>query len=103
MLPGFWSLSQRVPAAKAALLRAGDLSEQDFADAAGRLRGGEPAVDALDERFVAAFAIAGTAEDCLAQARRYREAGASELALSFVGPRPDDDMEYLASAIGLRA
>ena len=103
MLPGFWSLSQRVPAAKAALLRAGDLSEQDFADAAGRLRAGEPAADALDDRFVAAFAVAGTAEDCLAQARRYREAGASELALSFVGPQPDDDMEYLASAIGLRA
>ena len=100
MLPGFWSLGQRVPAAKAALLRAGDLSEQDFAVAVGRLRAGEPAADALDDRFVAAFAIAGTAEDCLAQARRYREAGASELALSFVGPRPDEDMEYLARAVG---
>ena len=96
MLPGFWSLSQRVPAAKAALLRAGGLAEADFVSAVEQLRGGERPSDALDERFVAAFAIAGTAEDCLTQARRYREAGASELALTFVGEQPERDMEYLA-------
>ena len=96
MLPGFWALAQRVPAAKAALLRAGDLSESDFAAAVARLHAGTPASDALDDRFVAAFAIAGSAEDCLAQARRYRAAGATELALSFVGPQPHADMEYLA-------
>jgi 5,10-methylenetetrahydromethanopterin reductase len=84
------------------LLRAGDLSEHDFASAVGRLQAGERPADALDDRFVAAFAIAGTAQDCLAQARRYREAGASELALTFVGPRPDEDMEYLAQAVGGR-
>ena len=100
MLPGFWTLGQRVPAAKAALLRVGDLSEQDLAVAVGRLRAGEPAADVLDDRFVAAFAIAGTADDCLAQARRYREAGASELALTFVGEQPEQDMEYLAQTVG---
>jgi 5,10-methylenetetrahydromethanopterin reductase len=100
LLPGFWSLSQRVPAAKAALLRAGGLTEADFVSAVERLRGGERPADALDERFVAAFAVAGTANDCLAQARRYREAGVSELALTFVGSRPDEDMQYLADAIG---
>jgi 5,10-methylenetetrahydromethanopterin reductase len=99
MLPGFWSLSQQVPAAKAALLRAGGLTEADFVSAVERLQGGERPADALDQRFVAAFAIAGTADDCLAQARRYREAGASELALSFVGPRPDEDLAYLAQAV----
>src|ERR1700730_10433313 len=41
MLPGFWSLGQRVPAAKSALLQAGDLSEADFAAAVDRLRRGE--------------------------------------------------------------
>jgi 5,10-methylenetetrahydromethanopterin reductase len=99
MLPGFWSLSQQVPAAKAALLRAGGLTEADFVSAVERLQGGERPADALDQRFVAAFAIAGTADDCLAQARRYREVGASELALSFVGPRPDEDLAYLAQAV----
>ncbi len=96
MLPGFWSLSQRVPAAKAALLRAGGLAEADFISAVERLQAGERPLDALDERFVAAFAIAGTAEDCVVQARRYREAGANEVALTFVGEQPERDMEYLA-------
>ncbi len=100
MLPPFWSLAQRVPAAKSALLRAGGLAESDFVTAVERLRAGER--DALDERFVGAFAIAGTAEDCLAQAQRYHAAGAGELALSFVGPHPEEDMVYLAGAVGGR-
>jgi alkanesulfonate monooxygenase SsuD/methylene tetrahydromethanopterin reductase-like flavin-dependent oxidoreductase (luciferase family) len=99
MLPGFWSLGQRVPAAKSALLRAGDLSEVDFAAAVDRLRAGEAPADALDARFVEAFAIAGTAEDALAQARRYREAGTSELVLTFVGTQPEADMADLAHAV----
>lgn len=98
MLPGFWSLGQRVPAAKAALLRAGALTESDFAAAVARLRAGERGADVLDDRFVEAFAIAGTAEDALAQARRYGEAGASELVLTFAGRRPEPDMQYLANA-----
>jgi 5,10-methylenetetrahydromethanopterin reductase len=99
MLPGFWSLAQRVPAAKAALLRAGGLSEADFAAAVARLRGGELPAQALDDRFVGAFAIAGSAPDCVEQARRYRSAGATELALTFVGSQPEADMDYLASAV----
>ena len=39
-----------------------------------RLRAGKSAAEMLDDRFLAAFAIAGTAEDCLAQARAYLEA-----------------------------
>jgi 5,10-methylenetetrahydromethanopterin reductase len=101
MLPGFWSLGQRVPAARSALLRAGGLSEADFAAAVGRLRAGERPEQALDDRFVATFAIAGTAEDCLAQARAYGEVGVSELVLTFVGAQPDADMEYLARAVPL--
>src|SRR5262249_13587818 len=100
MLPGFWSLARRVPAAKSALLRAGGLAEADFAAAVERLRVGER--DALDQRFVDAFSVAGAAEGCLAQARRYRAAGASELALTFVGPHPEADLAYLAAAVGGR-
>ncbi len=97
MLPSFWTLGQRVPAAKAALLRARGLSEPDFAAAVRRLHAGEHPAQALDDRFVEAFAIAGTAEDALAQARRYGEAGASELVLTFAGRRPEADMQYLAN------
>ena len=100
MLPGFWSLAQRIPAARSALLRAGELVEADFAVAVDRLRAGEKPEHALDDRFVAAFAIAGTADDCLAQSRAYRVAGATELALTFVGAQPERDMEYLAAGFG---
>jgi 5,10-methylenetetrahydromethanopterin reductase len=96
MLPGFWSLAQRVPAARSALLRAGELGESDFAAAVEHLRAGEKPDHALDDRFVAAFAIAGTADDCLAQARAYRAAGTTELALTFVGAQPETDMAYFA-------
>jgi 5,10-methylenetetrahydromethanopterin reductase len=98
MLPSFWALGQRVPSAKAALLKAAGLSEADFAAAVRRLHAGERAAQALNDRFVQAFAIAGTAEDALAQARRYGEAGASELVLTFAGRRPEADMQYLANA-----
>ena len=88
-----------VPAAKAALLRAEGLSEEDFSRAVERLRSGQ--TESCDDRFVQAFAIAGTAQDCLAQARWYGEAGATELALSFAGDRPEDDIRYLGDAMRL--
>ena len=99
MLPSFWALGECVPAARSAMLKAEGLSEGDFAGAVARLRAGEKAADALDERFVSAFAIAGTAADCLAQAQRYFDAGASELALSFAGTQPEEDMRYLGGAL----
>jgi 5,10-methylenetetrahydromethanopterin reductase len=101
MLPSFWSLAQRVPAAKVALLGAPELTEGDLAAAVERLGAGMHPAEALDDRFTAAFAIAGTADDCLAQARRYRAAGASELALTFAGTQPEADMAYLAAAGGV--
>jgi alkanesulfonate monooxygenase SsuD/methylene tetrahydromethanopterin reductase-like flavin-dependent oxidoreductase (luciferase family) len=42
----------------------------------------------LDDRFITGFALAGTAEQVIAQAAQYRRAGADELALSFAGPQP---------------
>jgi 5,10-methylenetetrahydromethanopterin reductase len=99
VLPGFWSLGQRIPAAKSALLRAGGLSESDFAAAVERLRAGEKPAEVLDERFVDAFAIAGTAQDCLARARQYFAAGTSELVLSFAGAQAEEDMRYLGEAL----
>src|SRR5207302_3918813 len=82
MLPGYWALGERSHAARSALLCAEDLSAADFASAAERLRAGANPTDALDDRFMRAFAIAGTGDDCLAQVQRYRSAGATELALT---------------------
>jgi 5,10-methylenetetrahydromethanopterin reductase len=57
MLPSFWSLGERIPAAKVALLRAKRLSEKDLTTAVARLRAGERAAYVLDDRFVEAFTI----------------------------------------------
>jgi 5,10-methylenetetrahydromethanopterin reductase len=97
MLPAYWSLGERVPSAKSAMLRAKDLVESDIANAVEQLRAGHAAADVLDDRFLAAFALAGTAQDCLAQAQHYFEAGATELALSFAQGEPELDMKLLGA------
>jgi 5,10-methylenetetrahydromethanopterin reductase len=98
MLPAYWTLAQRLPAAKGALLDGSDISEVDFADAMARLAGERP--DAvLDERFVRAFSVAGNADDCRTLAVSYGAAGVTELALTFAGPTSAADMKYMASAV----
>jgi 5,10-methylenetetrahydromethanopterin reductase len=99
MLPAYWSLGERVPSAKAAMLRAKDLPEADIASAVERLRAGRAAADVLDARFLAAFAIAGTPQDCLVQAQRYFDAGATELAVSFAAIEPQRDMKLLGGVM----
>ena len=95
MLPGFWKLGQRFAAAKAAMLRGSGITEAEFADAVDKLNAGAPAARALDGPFVTSFAVAGTAEECLAQSADYVKAGVTELVLTFVGAGPRDDMADL--------
>ena len=99
MLPAYWALGQRLPAAKCALLEGSDISEAEFATAVGRLKHGEPAANVLDDRYSAAFTIAGTAEDCRAQAAVYAAAGVAELALTFSGAHAAADMATVAKAM----
>jgi 5,10-methylenetetrahydromethanopterin reductase len=99
LLADYWSLGQRVPSAKSALLRARGLSEPDIVTVVDEMRAGKSAAEILDDRFLAAFAIAGTAEDCLARARSYFEAGATELVLTFAGSEAERDMQYLGGAL----
>jgi 5,10-methylenetetrahydromethanopterin reductase len=75
------------------------IPRSEFAAALDRLRRGENAAAALDERFVDTFAIAGTAEHCLHQAARYRAAGVDEIALTFAGTQPATDIAYLGRAL----
>jgi 5,10-methylenetetrahydromethanopterin reductase len=99
MLPGFWRLGQRLPAAKAAMLEGSGISEAQFAAAVARLNAGEPAQAALDERFTLAFTVSGNAEDCRTTAARYAAAGVTELALTFCGPSAAVDMRFMADAV----
>jgi 5,10-methylenetetrahydromethanopterin reductase len=99
MLPVYWALGARLPAAKAALMDGSAIAEAEFASAALRLRAGEDATAVLDQRFVAAFAIAGTAADCRAQLEACAKAGVTEVALTFSGPDAAADMAYLGGAL----
>jgi 5,10-methylenetetrahydromethanopterin reductase len=99
MLIHFWPADGVWPASKEAIVAASGIARREFAAALDRLRAGANAGDTLDERFADAFAIAGTASDCLDQARRYRAAGVTELALTFGGAQPREDIAYLGAAL----
>jgi 5,10-methylenetetrahydromethanopterin reductase len=99
MLMGFWPVGDDWPAVRETIVLESGIPRGDFVIALDRLRRGEPAASALDDRFVAAFAIAGTAEECLDQATRYRAAGVDELALTFAGTEPGADIAYLARVL----
>jgi 5,10-methylenetetrahydromethanopterin reductase len=94
-----WPAGDAWPRRREAAVAQSGIPPGDFIAALDRLRRDETAVDVLDERFVAAFAIAGTARECLEQTARYREAGVDELALTFAGSQPIDDIAQLAAGL----
>jgi 5,10-methylenetetrahydromethanopterin reductase len=98
MLPYYWTVAQRLPEAKAALMDGSGISEDDFATAVTRLSEGAAPDTVLDVRYVMAFTIAGNIEDCRAQAAAYAAAGVTELALTFFGPTAAADMAYIGPA-----
>jgi 5,10-methylenetetrahydromethanopterin reductase len=86
MLKTFWALAQRVPAARTSLVTYSGIAEADFATA----------VDGtLDQRFIDAFSVAGTPEECRARIAAYGAAGVTDLVLTFAGPDPVAEMELL--------
>ena len=99
MLTAFWSGESDWPASKEAIVVESGIPRSHFAAVLAWLRRGEDAESLLDDRFVEAFAIAGTAEECLRQAAVYRAAGVDELALTFAGEQVAQDIAYLGQAI----
>ena len=99
MLATFWPVGADWPALRETIVQHSGITKAEMISALERLRRGEPAARVLDDRFVEAFAIAGTAQDCLTAAARYRRAGVGELVLTFCGTQPDEDMAYLGRAI----
>jgi 5,10-methylenetetrahydromethanopterin reductase len=98
MLPAYWTLAQKLPDAKSALTTGSGISDDEFASAAVRIKAGEAPDTVLDDRYVTAFAIAGNADDCRAQAAAYAAAGVTELALTFFGSTFAADMAYIGKA-----
>jgi 5,10-methylenetetrahydromethanopterin reductase len=101
MLTGFWPSGDDWPPAREALVKESGIPRRDFAAALDRLRRGEDAGVVLDERFVAAFAIVGSAKECRQQAIRYRASGIDELALTFRSAQPLDDIAYFGRECGI--
>jgi 5,10-methylenetetrahydromethanopterin reductase len=100
MLTTFWPVGDDWPPLRDTIVRYSGIAKPDVIDAIDRLRRGEPAAAVLDDRFIDAFAIAGTADDCGAAAARYHRAGVDELVLTFAGGQPAADMAYLGAALG---
>ena len=98
MLPGFAALAKRVDTVRDGLLVGSGLDDGDIARAAERLAAGDDPARVLDRRFIAAYTIAGTPADCLAQMRAQAAQGITDFALTFAGATPLDDMRLLASA-----
>lgn len=84
-----WPAGDDWPRRRETAVAESGIPRRDVAAALERLRCRENAADALDDRFVTAFGIAGTADECLQQAAAYRAAGADELALTFAGSQPE--------------
>lgn len=101
MVRQYWATAQAVPSAMEGLRYSG-IPEDDFRTAADRLASGAPPEGVLDDRFVDAFAIAGSADECLKGARNYARAGVAELVLTFVGADPAAEIAYLGRAIRAR-
>ena len=99
MMATFWPADDTCPVLRETIVELSGIPRVAFVAALRRLRGGETAEAVLDDRFIDAFAIAGTAEDCLARAANYRTAGVDELALTFAGNEPVAQIEYLGAAI----
>src|SRR5205814_7379170 len=99
MLAAFWPVGGDWPTLRETIVQHSGITKSEMVVALARLRRGEPPDRVLDDRFVEAFAIAGTAEECLAMASRYRLAGVGELVLTFVGMRPIEQMQHLGRAL----
>jgi alkanesulfonate monooxygenase SsuD/methylene tetrahydromethanopterin reductase-like flavin-dependent oxidoreductase (luciferase family) len=99
MLAAFWPVGSDWPVLRETIVRHSGISKSEMVAALGRLRRGEPPDRVLDDRFVEAFAIAGTAEECLATAARYGDAGVHELALTFVGAQAGEQMAHLGRVL----
>ena len=99
MLAAFWPVGSDWPELRETIVRHSGISKSEMVAALARLRRGEPPDRVLDDRFVEAFAIAGTAEECLAAAARYGDAGVHELVLTFVGAQEPEQMAQLGGAL----
>jgi 5,10-methylenetetrahydromethanopterin reductase len=95
----YWALAQKIPAAMDSMVRYSNIPAPEVESAVERMQTGDNPEQVLDDRFVDAFTIAGTAEQCLERIATYERAGVSELALTILGDQPVSDMDYFGRAV----
>ena len=99
MLSAYWAMGEKWPAIRQAMLQGSGIAEHELVTAIDRIRSGTKAAEALDDRFVDAYSVAGNADDCVAAISRFGCIGVTEMILTFVGMQPTIDMTYLADAL----
>jgi len=98
MLAAYWEAYQPTPAALSAIGDDNGIDPKVFAVSMERLGEGEPAEDVLDDSFVAAYAVAGTVEQCLDQCRDLAATGVTQMTLTFHGEDSDASMARFGDA-----
>jgi 5,10-methylenetetrahydromethanopterin reductase len=99
LLTAYWRLYAKWPGTLAGIQRDSGIPEDQFNAALAAVQAGGAPHEVLDDRFVDAYALAGDRDDFVAGARRLAAVGVTELVVTFVGPKPADDMAYLAPVL----
>jgi 5,10-methylenetetrahydromethanopterin reductase len=102
MLKSYWTAYENSPAVRSTIADNNEIEPDRFAQVLHRLGEGRDPLVELDDRFVATYAVAGTAEQCLEQAAALGQTGVTELVLSFVGPELEAELQLLGAALGGR-
>jgi 5,10-methylenetetrahydromethanopterin reductase len=99
LLSAYWTLYERSPAVREAIRIGNGIPDAEFIAAVQAIQGGKKPAEALDERFVDAYSIAGNLDDFWAGVERFEKAGVTELVVTFVGGKPAEEMAYVGSAL----
>jgi 5,10-methylenetetrahydromethanopterin reductase len=103
LLAAYWTLYAPWPATREAMLRGSGITDEECNAVVAALRAGGKSSEILDDRFVDSYSIAGNVDDFWAGVERYGAAGVTELVVTFVGPRPAEDIAAVGSALGRSA
>jgi len=99
MISLYWADGEAATATRIAMYRESGIPEAEFVGAIMRIRGGEPAAEVLDDRFVDAYALAGDLDDAAAGMARFAAVGVTEMVLTFVGEDPVAEMRLLGGML----
>lgn len=99
MLPPYWGLGERAPAVRDAMLISSGITPEECGAVVAQLKAGGDPQTLLDDRFVDAYALAGTPDECVEGAARFGAAGVGELVVTMVGGNPHAEMALLGPAL----